>query len=64
MHFLVTKTGLKCGVVLSLREFYDAIIIGGGGHGLGTAYYLAKEHGLKNIAVIEKGLAWWWQHWS
>ncbi len=37
------------------REFYDIIIIGGGGHGLGTAYYLAKEHGLKNIAVIEKG---------
>ena len=37
------------------RDFYDVIIIGGGGHGLGTAYYLAKEHGLKNIAVIEKG---------
>ena len=37
------------------REFYEVIIIGGGGHGLGTAYYLAKEHGLKNIAVIEKG---------
>ena len=37
------------------REFYDVIVIGGGGHGLGTAYYLAKEHGLKNIAVIEKG---------
>ena len=37
------------------REFYDVIIIGGGGHGLGTAYYLAKEPGLKNIAVIEKG---------
>ena len=37
------------------RKFYDIIIIGGGGHGLGTAYYLAKEHGLKNIAVIEKG---------
>ena len=37
------------------REFYDVIIIGGGGHGLGTAYYLAKEHGLKNIAVVEKG---------
>ena len=37
------------------REFYDVIIIGGGGHGLGTAYYLAKEFGLKNIAVIEKG---------
>jgi methylglutamate dehydrogenase subunit A len=34
---------------------YDAIIIGGGGHGLATAYYLAKEHGLSNIAVLEKG---------
>ena len=34
---------------------YDIIIIGGGGHGLSTAYYLAKEHGLRNIAVLEKG---------
>ncbi|MDQ7069970.1 MAG: sarcosine oxidase subunit beta family protein [Rhodobacterales bacterium] len=34
---------------------YDIIIIGGGGHGLSTAYYLAKNHGLKNIAVLEKG---------
>lgn len=34
---------------------YDIIIIGGGGHGLSTAYYLAKEHGLTNIAVLEKG---------
>lgn len=34
---------------------YDAIIIGAGGHGLGTAYYLAKEHGMRNIAVLEKG---------
>jgi sarcosine oxidase subunit beta len=33
----------------------DAIIVGGGGHGLATAYYLAKEHGLRNIAVVEKG---------
>ena len=33
---------------------YDAVIIGGGGHGLATAYYLAKEHGLTNIAVLEK----------
>ena len=37
------------------KKSYDVIIIGGGGHGLGTAYYLAKEHGIKNIAVIEKG---------
>lgn len=34
---------------------YDIVIVGGGGHGLATAYYLAKEHGLKNIAVLEKG---------
>jgi sarcosine oxidase subunit beta len=34
---------------------YDAIIVGGGGHGLATAYYLAKEHGLRNIAVLENG---------
>ncbi len=34
---------------------YDAIIVGGGGHGLGAAYYLAKEHGLSNVAVLEKG---------
>ena len=38
-----------------LKDKYDIIIIGGGGHGLATAYYLAKKHKLKNIAVIEKG---------
>jgi sarcosine oxidase subunit beta len=37
------------------RPEYDIIIIGGGGHGLATAYYLAKEHGITNVAVIEKG---------
>ena len=37
------------------RASYDAIIIGGGGHGLSTAYYLAKNHGMTNIAVLEKG---------
>ena len=34
---------------------YDVIVIGGGGHGLATAYYLAKEHGISNVAVLEKG---------
>lgn len=34
---------------------YDAIIVGGGGHGLATAYYLAKEHGIHNVAVVERG---------
>jgi sarcosine oxidase, subunit beta len=37
------------------KKGYDALIVGGGGHGLGTAYYLAREHGLRNIAVLEKG---------
>lgn len=37
------------------KSAYDIVIIGGGGHGLATAYYLAKRHGLKNIAVLEKG---------
>jgi heterotetrameric sarcosine oxidase beta subunit len=37
------------------KPSYDAIVIGGGGHGLATAYYLAKEHGITNVAVLEKG---------
>jgi sarcosine oxidase, subunit beta len=37
------------------KKEYDVVIIGGGGHGLATAYYLAKEHGITNVAVIEKG---------
>lgn len=37
------------------RASYDVVIIGAGGHGLATAYYLAKEHGIRNVAVLEKG---------
>ena len=37
------------------KPAYDVIIVGGGGHGLATAYYLAKEHGITNVAVVEKG---------
>ena len=37
------------------RPYYEAVIVGGGGHGLATAYYLASEHGMTNIAVIERG---------
>ncbi|MGO2618924.1 sarcosine oxidase subunit beta family protein [Glutamicibacter ardleyensis] len=37
------------------KKSYDAVIVGGGGHGLATAYYLAKNHGMTNIAVLEKG---------
>jgi len=39
----------------SPKSAYDVIIIGGGGHGLSTAYYLAKNHGIRNVAVLEKG---------
>jgi len=37
------------------RSSYDIVIVGGGGHGLATAYYLAANHGIRNVAVVEKG---------
>ena len=37
------------------KKSYDAIIVGGGGHGLATAYYLARDHAIRNVAVLEKG---------
>lgn len=37
------------------KSSYDVVIIGGGGHGLATAYYLAKNHGITNVAVLERG---------
>ena len=37
------------------RRSYDVLIVGGGGHGLATAYYLATAHGIRNVAVLERG---------
>src|SRR5690625_7910515 len=37
------------------KSRYDVIVIGGGGHGLATAYYLAREHGVSNVGVLERG---------
>src|SRR5437899_7883927 len=37
------------------KAAYDVLIVGGGGHGLATAYYLEKEHGIRNVAVLERG---------
>ena len=63
MPFGLLKFGLSKGhpvpralpAASELRDSYDVVIIGGGGHGLATAYYLARDWGITNVAVLEKG---------
>ena len=38
-----------------LKDHYDVIVIGAGGHGLATAYHLGKDHGITNVAVLDSG---------
>ncbi len=63
MPFGLLKYGLKRGAGLEraipgardLKSSYDVVIIGAGGHGLATAYYLAREHGITDVAVLDRG---------
>ena len=48
-------SGLPLAVARSRSASYEVVIVGGGGHGLATAYYLAKEHGITDVAVLERG---------
>ena len=46
----------------ALKSRYDVIIIGGGGHGAAIAWYLAKHHGIRDVAILEKGYWGGWQY--
>ena len=50
-----TRAGRSSGPVPEPKAAYDVVIVGAGGHGLATAYYLARKHGVANVAVLEKG---------
>ena len=63
MPFSLLKYGLRARhasfrdlpLTPELKRSYDVVVIGGGGHGLAAAYYLSNVHGIRNIAVLEKG---------
>lgn len=54
MGFLMLKKNKRFWQRVALQSHYDAVIIGGGLHGLATAYFLARQHGMTNVAVVEK----------
>ena len=54
-HALAAPPGRSSGARPSRSAAYDVVIVGAGGHGLATAYYLAREHGVRNVAVLERG---------
>ena len=54
-HLPVTEAGNPLGRTPDPKSHYDIVVIGGGGHGLATAYYLAKVFGINKVAVLEKG---------
>ena len=51
----MTTEGARAWRTAEPRRTYEAIVVGGGGHGLATAYYLAKNHGITDVAVLERG---------
>ncbi len=52
---MTSSASAGCGAAQGeLKSSYDVVIIGGGSHGLATAYYLQKEHGITNVAILEK----------
>ena len=51
----MTEDGVRYWRAAQPRSTYDVVVVGAGGHGLATAYYLAKNHGITNVAVLEKG---------
>ncbi len=62
MVFALLKYGLGLGrferqlpAAKPLKPSYDVVIIGGGGHGAATAYYLARDYGITDVAILEKG---------
>ena len=66
-HGLGHSEGTRAWREHDLAGLYDAVIVGGGGHGLATAHYLAANHGMTNVAVIDNrcsasrppGSGWW-----